>query len=609
MKRPTFVLVLLLLAAACASALAESCVWTDLGTTNNNGGLTNFNGGDGVNQAATIGGTDCRRNSTGSQYFYFNVSDAWAYQGSKRDVNVMIMYYDNGTGALTLQYDSAGNGTYYAATTIYRANTSTWRTYMWHVKDAYFGNRQNGGSDFRIWAADTFYLNYVGVDTGSKLTMDLGTTNIGNGMSCVNAGDGANQAVTIGGLNCRQNSAGSSYFYFTTNWPFGFMGNRPELYITVHYYDNGTGPISLEYDSQQFGEQYAGAYHSVGLFYRTNTNTWKCHSWHVTDAYWACRQNYGANFRIWGQGTFYLNLVYARDFQRSQRRRGICPRPFAANGTADGQPFRDLMSYPAQWPQTLGKAGTIKFYTTMMYLFTDAELQTWMPQVQGWQKLFSLECEPFCPYAGGQDAYNNQSPIWQRVINDGAYLDELEMDEPFTLSRINYGNTPPANSNAVNQTVIWMGLVRQNFPETKIASIEAYPYNSYADLQWWITTVNDICAANSIEGPDYFVLDSDWRNYPGVGSWSQATQLANWCQSSAIPFSMIYWASRSSSNESDQNWYNDIMYEGSNYQSAGLAPDRYMVQDWMHYPTATVPETQSYSFTNSCRDFFNTYAP
>jgi len=29
-------------------------------------------------------------------------------------------------------------------------NTNTWKTHAFHVTDAYFGNRQNAGADFRI---------------------------------------------------------------------------------------------------------------------------------------------------------------------------------------------------------------------------------------------------------------------------------------------------------------------------------------------------------------------------------------------------------------------------------------------------------------------------
>src|SRR5205085_5691076 len=107
-------------------------------------------------------------------YFYFNVNDAWAYQGSKPNVYIRMDYYDAGTPTLSLQYDSIGpDFSYYyknvAGPTI--GNTNIWKHYTWHVTDANFGNRQNAGADFRIAGAvgATFYLDIVRVSTDQPL--------------------------------------------------------------------------------------------------------------------------------------------------------------------------------------------------------------------------------------------------------------------------------------------------------------------------------------------------------------------------------------------------------------------------------------------------------
>ena len=38
-----------------------------------------------------------------------------------------------------------------------------WKFHTWHVTNAYFGNRQNGASDFRIFRSHNkrIFLNYV----------------------------------------------------------------------------------------------------------------------------------------------------------------------------------------------------------------------------------------------------------------------------------------------------------------------------------------------------------------------------------------------------------------------------------------------------------------
>jgi len=117
---------------------------------------------------AVIGGRSCRKNSdpNGSPqdvYFYFNVNDCWSYQGNKPNVYIMIDYYDTGTGSLELQYDSI-SGIYTTGGSVALTGTDTWKQYAFYVTNAYFGNRQNDGADFRICSqpGNTFYLDVAG---------------------------------------------------------------------------------------------------------------------------------------------------------------------------------------------------------------------------------------------------------------------------------------------------------------------------------------------------------------------------------------------------------------------------------------------------------------
>ena len=104
-------------------------------------------------------------------YFYFGVGDNFAFQGSKPDVYIIVEYFDTGTGSLGLQYDSnTGNtlpafhkdGGFVALT-----GSNTWKAKVFHVTDAYFGNRQNAGADFRISKSGggPFYLDVIRVTT------------------------------------------------------------------------------------------------------------------------------------------------------------------------------------------------------------------------------------------------------------------------------------------------------------------------------------------------------------------------------------------------------------------------------------------------------------
>jgi hypothetical protein len=133
-----------------------------------------------------------------------------------------------------------------------------------------------------------------------------------NGMTDPQNADGDTTPVTIGGRSCRQNvnTNVDFYFYFGVSDSFAFQGNKPDLYISVDYYDTGTGSIGLQYDSNT-GNTVDAIYKDGGSVALTGSNTWKRKVFHVTDAYFGNRQNAGADFRISKCcGTvFYLDLV------------------------------------------------------------------------------------------------------------------------------------------------------------------------------------------------------------------------------------------------------------------------------------------------------------
>ena len=418
-------------------------------------------------------------------------------------------------------------------------------------------------------------------------------------LTSFNGGDGSNLPANVGGLDCRQNAAGSAYFYFGIDEAWALTGNRQDLYVTIHYFDNGTGWLRLEYDSTG-----GGAYKQTPIFNRKNSNTWKAKTWHITDAWCGNRQNFGADFRITGSGTYYLDLVYVHDFVPAARKRAMTPRFF--NGTAyDSQPFRDLMSNLGQWPNTMAKIGTISTIPDLFSSYTDTEVSSWMMQIQNAGKMFEMEVPAIKSWGPtGADTFNAYKPIYDRIVALGGSLDGFNMDEPFYSVR-HYGLG--TDQYAVNETANWISYVRAWYPETKIGSIEPYSSISAASMEWWVAAVNDRCAAIGVEGLDSFVIDPYWAPFPNAGSYAGSKGVCDWCHNNGIPFSMIYWAAKNHATDAD--WYNGIMQEGSGYQAAGLNPDRFMVESWLAVPVQTIPETQNYSFTKSVLDFFNTYAP
>jgi hypothetical protein len=150
---------------------ARESVWVNLSTTDIEEGVNLVTVGDGNTTPATVNGRAARRNTNaagGDYYIYFNVDDEFAFEGSLPLIAIDVDYYDLGTGTLTLQYDSFGDGLdhfYRSAGSVTLGDNDTWKQHTFYLEDAYFGNRQNNGADFRLSAGvgTTFYLDVIQV--------------------------------------------------------------------------------------------------------------------------------------------------------------------------------------------------------------------------------------------------------------------------------------------------------------------------------------------------------------------------------------------------------------------------------------------------------------
>jgi hypothetical protein len=137
----------------------------DLGTTDVSNGLVDHPAeGDGTTTPTIIGGRDCRTNvdPNSDPYAYFAVDDALVFEGSLQTLTVAFDYFDSGTGDLHLDYDgTSSEWTTVPGVTL--TDTNTWKRCNINLTDAYFGNRENGGADFRIakGGGGHFYLDKV----------------------------------------------------------------------------------------------------------------------------------------------------------------------------------------------------------------------------------------------------------------------------------------------------------------------------------------------------------------------------------------------------------------------------------------------------------------
>ena len=122
--------------------------------------------GDGATTASDVGGLSARTTvgdqPPGNDNMYFAVDDSVASTGDYK-TSFTVSYYDSGTGPVSLQYDDGSSDPYHTAGTITLTNSDTWKTATLTASDAYFGNDEHAGGDFRLSAAVPITVHSVAV--------------------------------------------------------------------------------------------------------------------------------------------------------------------------------------------------------------------------------------------------------------------------------------------------------------------------------------------------------------------------------------------------------------------------------------------------------------
>ena len=145
---------------------------------------------------------------------------------------------------------------------------------------------------------------------------------------------------------------------------------------------------------------------------------------------------------------------------------------------------RALMENWNQWPVLRGLTDVFGDYDHSMDNFTDAELSGFYAGLKAADISITEETGALTAN-GGEEAFNGNKHLYDRILSNGGSNLSLVMQEPLTVARYNNWG----NEFAANETVDWIQLVRQNRPGIRIGSIEAYPYNSSSLLQWWLTAL------------------------------------------------------------------------------------------------------------------------
>ena len=155
---------------------APETVSVNLSTTDIVDGVNLVTVGDGNTTPDTKASRACRRNTNaagGDYYMYFNVDDDIRIRGrpAHRGHRCRLLRpWDGDAHAAVRLHRGRPRRFYKSAGSVTLGNKDTWKQHTFYLDDAYFGNRQNNGADFRIFGGvgTTFYLDLVQVSAAQS---------------------------------------------------------------------------------------------------------------------------------------------------------------------------------------------------------------------------------------------------------------------------------------------------------------------------------------------------------------------------------------------------------------------------------------------------------
>lgn len=110
---------------------------------------------DGPSRVVTVDDRRAIQSDSSGRHIYFSVDNVLTVNGRHMHIEIRLTYLDQGQGHLVLQYDSCDEsaphaGQYKTAGRIRLEDTREWRKETFKVTDAYLGDRQHNGADFRL---------------------------------------------------------------------------------------------------------------------------------------------------------------------------------------------------------------------------------------------------------------------------------------------------------------------------------------------------------------------------------------------------------------------------------------------------------------------------
>jgi hypothetical protein len=321
------------------------------------------------------------------------------------------------------------------------------------------------------------------------------------------------------------------------------------------------------------------------------------------------------------------DMVFAASFLRFVKRSCVISSIistlaiFAAAQAADEAPlqklvinapsntgFKQMISDDQSWSSARSAVGQFVLVEGTFKSLSDVQLDELTKKMKAWNISFDLEVGAIKEWSHeGEKSFRMQKGWWDRITSHDGNIASFSMDGPRDKAINGLHLSEDFAADQVAQFVI---AIHKAYPHALVGDIEQYPASSGHDHINWIDRLQQRLHELGDRGLDYYRMDVNWAAFNGGrgGSWAAVKAVEDHCHSKNLKFSLIYWASnfpieKSAGRLSDKTWYDGIMTQARDYAATGNTPDQFVVESWIGLPKQTVPDSGSYTFTNSVRDF------
>lgn len=281
---------------------------------------------------------------------------------------------------------------------------------------------------------------------------------------------------------------------------------------------------------------------------------------------------------------------------------GLPALPRLLIGPPNDPQLDDLLMAPAEWPLTAAAVDALMHPDHNLAAVPDEILRRRFDAMRAQGFGFELEVGAVKPWSKeGRRTFEIEAPWWRRMIDLGAPLISIGIDEPWGAGRA----LEIADAEVVEHTADFIALVHHHFPTLLVGDIEPYPALPMTDHLQWLRSLLAALARRGTRRLDFYRVDPNWNAFDHYGgSWTEVATLEHECRTAGPAFSLIYWAASlpqqiGAGTAARDSWLQGVLRQAAGSRAAGVEPDQFVVQSWVGKPDAALPESDPTTFAGS----------